>query len=374
MDKTIIEYFLGLIKIDSESKNEKAVAEKLEKDLEELGAEVLFDNAHQRTGGNVGNLYAYIPGSINKPPILFCAHMDTVKPGNGINPQLKDGLITSDGTTILGGDDKSGIAEIIWAIKELKESGEKHAPVEILFTISEEIGLLGAKYLDYSMIRSKIGYALDGHRVACLNICAPSQNSIKLVVRGKESHAGAAPEKGINAIRVAAEAISAMPMGRIDSETTCNVGIIKGGKATNIVPNEVSIEAEARSHSKDKLEKITAEICQVFKDTVKKFQVEKYKAAVEIKVHEEYQAFRLNENAEVVVLAKDAAEKLDIEFKTEIGGGGSDANIFNQHGLQMAVAGTGMDKVHTVDECIKISEIEIGAKWVLKIIHAYSNK
>ncbi|MBL7149069.1 MAG: M20/M25/M40 family metallo-hydrolase [Candidatus Cloacimonetes bacterium] len=372
MDNTIIEYFLSLIKIDSESKNEKAVAEKLEKDLKELGAEVLFDKAQLKTGGNVGNLYAYIPGSINKPPILFCAHMDTVKPGNGINPQIKDGLITSDGTTILGADDKSGITEIIWAIKELKESGEKHAPVEILFTISEEIGLKGAKHLDYSLIRSKTGYALDSHQVGRLSIGAPSQNSLKFVVRGKESHAGVAPEKGINAIRVAAEAIAAMPDGRIDSETTCNVGIIKGGKATNVVPNEVIIEAEARSHNKDKLKKVSDEMCQAFREVVKKFQVGKYKAEVEIKVKEEYQAFRLNEKAEVVVLAKDAAEKLDIEFKTEIGGGGSDVNIFNQHGLLMAVAGSGMDKVHTVDECIKISELEIGAKWMLEIIREYS--
>ncbi len=374
MDNTIIEYFLSLIKIDSESKNEKAVAEKLEKDLKELGAEVLFDKAQLKTGGNVGNLYAYITGSINKPPILFCAHMDTVKPGNGINPQIKDGIITSDGTTILGADDKSGITEIIWAIKELKESGEKHAPVEILFTISEEIGLQGAKHLDYSLIRSKTGYALDSHHVGRLSIGAPSQNSLKFVVRGKESHAGVAPEKGINAIRVAAEAIAAMPDGRIDSETTCNVGIIKGGKATNVVPNEVIIEAEARSHNKDKLKKVSDEMCQAFREVVKKFQVGKYKTEVEIKVKEEYQAFRLNEKAEVVVLAKDAAEKLDIEFKTEIGGGGSDVNIFNQHGLQMAVAGTGMDKVHTVDECIKISELEIGAKWILEIIRGYSNK
>lgn len=372
MDNTITEYFLNLIKIDSESKNEKTVAEKLEKDLKELGAEVLFDKAQLKTGGNVGNLYAYIPGSINKPPILFCAHMDTVKPGNGINPQIKDGIITSDGTTILGADDKSGISEIIWAIKELKESGEKHAPVEILFTISEEIGLLGAKHLDYSLIRSKTGYALDSHQVGRLCIGAPSQNSIKIVVHGKESHAGAAPEEGINAIRVAAEAISIMPQGRIDNETTCNVGIIKGGKATNIVPNEVIIEAEARSHNKDKLKKVTDEMCQAFREAVKKFQLGEHKAEVEINVREEYQAFLLNEKAEVVVLAKDAAEKLGIEFKTEIGGGGSDVNIFNQHGLQMAVAGTGMDKVHTVDECIKTSELEAGAKWVLEIIRKYS--
>jgi tripeptide aminopeptidase len=208
--------------------------------------------------------------------------------------------------------------------------------------------------------------------VGHLAIGAPSQNSIKFIVHGKEAHAGAAPEEGINAIRVAAEAISIMPQGRIDSETTCNIGIINGGKATNIVPNEVIIEAEARSHDKDRLKKITDEMCQAFQKTVEKFKLGEYKAKVEIKVHEEYQAFCLNENAEVVVLAKNAAERSGIEFKTEIGGGGSDVNIFNQHGLQMAVAGTGMDKVHTVDEYIKTSELETGAKWMLEIIREYS--
>ena len=372
MDKSVIEYFMNLVKIDSESRHEKAIAERLVKDLKDLGAEIKFDNANKNTGGDVGNLYAFFPGKIEKKPILFCAHMDTVKPGIDINPQIKDSRIVSDGTTILGSDDKSGIVEIMWAIKELQESGEETAPVEVLFTISEEIGLLGAKYLNYSFIKSEIGYALDSHHVGQISIGAPSQNSIKFIVRGKESHAGVAPEKGINAIKVAAEAIVAMPIGRIDSETTCNIGLIAGGKATNIVPNEVVINAEARSHSPQKLQDITEKMSKAFQEAVAKHEIDGFKASVEIEVNEEYQAFRLSEDDEAVKLAKVASENIGLTFKGEIGGGGSDVNIFNQYGLKMAVAGSGMDKVHTVDECIEISELENGVKWVKEVIRIYS--
>ena len=163
-----------------------------------------------------------------------------------------------------------------------------------------------------------------------------------------------------------------MPLGRIDSETTCNIGIISGGKATNIVPNEVIIKAEARSHSPQKLQDITERMSNVFKDVVDRHEIDGFKASVEIEVNEEYQAFRLSEDDEVVKLAKAASENIGLNFKGEIGGGGSDVNIFNQHGLKMAVAGSGMDKVHTFDECIEISELENGVKWVKEVIRIYS--
>jgi len=374
MEKTVIEYFINLVQIDSEARFEKATSEKLSRDLVELGAEVKFDNANEKTGGNVGNLYAYFPGKIDKKPILFCAHMDTVKPGNGIKPQIKDDKIITDGSTILGSDDKSGIAEIIWAIKELRETGEETAPVEVLFTISEEIGLLGAKYLDYTMIKSETGYALDTHKVGEISIAAPAANRIKYIVRGKKAHAGAAPEKGINAIRIASEAIAVMPMGRIDAETTCNVGSISGGDATNIVPNEVIIKAEVRSHNPQKLNEITNQMNSALQDAAAKYEVDNFKASVEIDLNHEYQSFRLSEDDEVVQLAKKASENLGLPYKGEISGGGSDVNVFNQNGLKMAVAGTGMDKVHTVDECIEISDLENGVKWVKEIIRLHSKK
>ncbi|HPR18250.1 MAG TPA: M20/M25/M40 family metallo-hydrolase [Candidatus Cloacimonadota bacterium] len=374
MEQTVIEYFLNLIKIDSESKNEKATAEKLSNDLRAMGAEIKFDNAHEKVGGNVGNLYAFFPGKIEKTPLIFCAHMDTVKPGNGIKPQIKDDIIVSDGSTILGSDDKSGIAEIIWGIKALQESDYPYAPLELLFTISEEIGLLGAKNVDYSLLQGKIGYAMDGHEVGKIYIGAPSQKTMKFVVHGKESHAGIAPEKGINAIKVAADALAAMPSGRIDFETTCNVGLISGGKATNIVPNEVVVEAEARSHNSAKLENLVQRMIDAFQTAVTKYEVDGVQAKVEIEVQDEYQNFRLTDDDEAVILAKQAAKNLAIPYEGIIGGGGSDVNMFNKHGMKLAVGGTGMEHVHTVKEQIRCSDLELSARWVSEIITLYSEK
>ncbi|HNX01236.1 MAG TPA: M20/M25/M40 family metallo-hydrolase [Candidatus Cloacimonadota bacterium] len=373
IQKNVVDYFLSLITISSESKNEKNVAEKLFLDLKELGLQPVFDKAYEMTGGNCGNLYAYLPGSIQKPPMLLCAHMDTVSPGNDIKPVVENGIIHSDGTTVLGSDDKSGIAEIMLAIKELKDSGEAHAPIELLFTISEEIGLLGAKYLDYSLLKSKFGYALDAHHVGEFMVGAPSQNSLEFKVHGKEAHAGVAPEMGINAIQVAAEAIAAISWGRIDFETTCNVGIINGGNATNVVPNMVQIRGEVRSHSMKKLTDLTQQIVNTFQETVDKYEVNGHKARFEANVHNEYHSFFFENEEPVVELAIQAARKIGVPVRTIKGGGGSDANIFNGKGISVIAVGTGMDKVHTVEECIEVSELENGTKWVKELIRTYSN-
>ncbi len=370
----IVDYFLSLVKIDSESKEEKNVALKLADDLKKMGAEVKFDNANEKTGGNIGNLYAYFKGNLEKEPILFCAHMDTVTPGKNIKPVIKDGIIFSDGTTILGSDDKSGIAEIVWAIKTLQEENADLPPIEVLFTISEEIGLLGAKYLDYSMIKSKFGYAFDSHRIGEIVLGAPYQNSMEYIVYGKESHAGAAPELGINAVKISAEAITKMPLGRIDEETTSNIGIIEGGRATNIVPAKVIMKAEARSRNLDKLNDVTQKMSDALLETAKKYVLGEYKAKVDIKVEREYDAFLIPEDDNTVILAKEAAEKIGIEFTSAVGGGGSDANIFSAKGIKMLIAGSGMNKVHTKEEYIPIKDLEDGAKWIMEIIKLYAEK
>ena len=372
MESSIIDYFLPLIKINSESKNEEAIAIQLEKDLKMLGGEVQIDRANEKTGGNIGNVYAYFPGNINKDPILFCAHMDTVPPGNNVKPKILTDRITSDGTTILGSDDKSGIAQIIWAIKTIKESEIEHAPIEVLFTISEEIGLLGAKNLDYTILKSKLGYALDSHTTCEIVVAAPSQINMKYTIHGKEAHAGVNPEEGLNAIKIAADAISKMPSGSIDKETTCNIGVIKGGKATNIVPNLIIIEAEARSHNQNTLHELVDSMSNILRDTVKKYKIEDFQAKVDIEIEESYEAFHFKHDSPVVQLAIQANNNLGIPAKTSIGGGGSDANIFNKKGLSVAVIGTGMRKVHTLDEYILISDLELGAKWVEEVIKIYS--
>jgi tripeptide aminopeptidase len=372
MNNKIEEYFISLVTIDSESKNELGVARKLQADLEELGAIVSFDNAQEKTGGNCGNLYAFVDGNIEKEPILFCAHMDTVQPGNGVKPSIINGKIITDGMTVLGADDKSGIAEIVWALKELKAQKIEHAPIEILFTVCEEIGLLGAKYADYSRLKSSIGFALDSHQVGGLTIGAPSQNSMKYTIHGLEAHAGVEPEKGISAIQIAGEAISKMELGRIDYETTCNLGTIQGGKASNIVPNEVQIKAEVRSHNQEKLDLITNKMTNIFQETTQKYKLENFQAKVIAKVVNEYHSFKLEETDEPIQLAKKASQSLGIHHVCNIGGGGSDANIFNSKGRKIAIAGTGMKGYHTVNESIYIEDLIKGSAWILEVIKEYS--
>ncbi len=370
MQHDVISYFMHLVRIDSESLNERAVADILKKDLESIGATVEEDDCHKQTGGNAGNIYAYLPGNVDKSPILFCAHMDTVKPGKGIKPRIENGTIYSDGTTILGSDDKSGVAEIMVALKRIVDSGTDHAPVEILFTVSEEIGLLGAKGFDKSRLKSAFGFALDSHQVGELLIGAPSQNSYKAVVHGVEAHAGVEPEKGLNAIRIASEAIAAMPMGRIDFETTCNLGIINGGEATNIVPNKVCLYGEARSHNPAKLERVCKDIVHALESTVARYAEQG--ARLEMKCEKEYEAFRVNENDPVVKMAIKALQNLEIPYQAVVGGGGSDANIISAIGLPMIITGTGMDKVHTVHENIKTDQLLKGTAFIEELVRVYS--
>jgi tripeptide aminopeptidase len=372
MHDDVVSYFLRLVAIDSESGNERGMIDALKLDLADLGADIHEDDCNRTTDGNAGNLYAYLPGRINKAPILFCAHVDTVTPGKGVKARVKGDKIVSDGTTILGGDDKSGIAEIIIALRRIQKSNKDHAPIEILFTVSEEIGLLGAKGFDKTKLKAAFGYALDTHRVGDLVTGAPSQNSFSATFFGKEAHAGVEPEKGLNAIRIAAEAIAAMPMGRIDFETTCNVGKISGGNSTNIVPNSVTIKGEARSHNPQKLERVCADIQKAIETTVARYQSEHASAQGEFNCKNEYKAFNIPDTAEVVRCAQSALRKLDIPFTTGKGGGGSDANILNAFGISTIITGTGMDKVHTVDECIEIDQLRQGADFVVELINTYS--
>jgi tripeptide aminopeptidase len=368
---SVIDYFLSLVQIDSESRTEAAIAEKIASDLTAMGAEVWFDRAGEKAGGSVGNLHARFPGTRAGEPVLFCAHMDTVVPGIGVKPKFDGDYIVTDGTTVLGGDDKAGIAEIIYGIKALQESGEAYPPVEILFTICEEIGLLGAKYADLSRTQSKIGYALDTQTVGDLSVGAPSQDSIKIVIHGKASHAGVAPEKGVSAIQVAGTAISRLQLGRIDHETTCNLGIIQGGRATNIVAETVEIHGEARSHDPAKLKAVVDTICKTFRDTATEFRVGDFTASAGIEVHREYEAFHQPETEPVTRIAAQALRNLGYNPRIERGGGGSDANIISRQGVAMIVVGCGMERYHTTEERIRTADLEAGSKLVAEIIRLH---
>jgi tripeptide aminopeptidase len=294
--------------------------------------------------------------------------MDTVSPGKGIKPVIKDGVIYSDGTTVLGGDDKAGIAAILEAIETVIEKGIPHGDIEVVFSIYEEGGLYGAKNLDYTKLKAKKGFVLDsGGNPGEIIIQGPAQNKIYAKFIGKEAHAGVAPENGISAIQMAAEAISNMKLLRIDEETTANIGVISGGEATNIVTKEVKIQGEARSLSDEKLQKQTEHMVKCCEEAAQKFG-----GRVEVEVDHSYGAFKVEEDAEIVQKVKEACRNIGLEPYTTSSGGGSDTNILNANGIVAVNLGIGERKPHTVEEHIHIKDLENAARLVLEIIKVHA--
>jgi tripeptide aminopeptidase len=366
--------FLDLVKIDSHSREEKDVAQYISARLHSLGVETTMDDAAEKIGGNCGNLLARLTGPLagKVEPILFCAHMDTVVPGKGVKPVEEHGIFRSSGDTILGADDKSGVAVMLELAHVLKENNLRFGEIELLFTVAEEIGLLGAKNFDTSALKSKRGYFLDSEFVNAISIGAPSAYRMTYRVHGQEAHAGIAPEKGLSAILVAAKAIQGMPLGRIDSETTSNVGSIEGGSATNIVPKLVTIRAEARSHNAQKLETQVTVMRQAFNRAIEATSIivdgQTIKARIEEIHNLEYQAFRVPESSRTFQLAAKAGADLGMKMVTEVSGGGSDANVFNAIGIESVVLGTGMMDPHTVKEYLNFEDMLNAAKLVVNMV------
>jgi tripeptide aminopeptidase len=357
--------FMELVAITSPSRGEREIADVLKKKLVAAGLQVEEDNAGEKIGGTAGNLIARLPGNVpGAPCIMLSAHMDSVAPCAGIVPQLQDGVITSQGDTILGSDCKSGIVPILEALRRIQEENLPHGEVVVALTVSEEAGLLGAKNIDPKKIQADFGYALDGGGVpGVITTMAPGQNRVEIIVNGKTAHAGIAPEEGINAIVLAGKALAIIPQGRIDVETTCNVGIIKGGVATNIVPDRVEITAEVRSRNMEKLKKVTDEIVDVFSRIAAEGG-----GNAEIAVTKTYEPFVLPDDSMAVLTAVRAAKTLALATRLEATGGGSDVNFFNLYGVPSAILGTGMSKVHTKDEYILEEHLYQTAEWTLALL------
>ena len=364
---------LELVQIDSVSRKERDVAERIKQICEEMGAEVEIDDAGEKVGGNTGNVIARFAGTIaDAEPIMMSAHMDTVVPGEGVKPVVEGDIIRTDGTTVLGGDDKSGVAVIIETIRCLHEQSIPHAPIDAVFSICEEVGLLGAKHLDLSKVRAKYGLVFDSDDPGFLFTKGPSANHFEFKIFGLESHAGVAPESGISAIRVAAEAIAAMKLGRIDDVTTANIGVIRGGEATNIITNLVTLRGEARSLDEDKLNAQTEHMIKCLTDAAEKCEVTvegvTTKGRVESQVTREYYAMDVPDSSRVVQLVLGAASRMNLEVKTLASGGGCDANIFNRKGIECANLGTGMRAIHTVKEWLDVKDMYASAEMTLEIM------
>jgi tripeptide aminopeptidase len=364
---------LELVQIDSVSREERDVAQRIKAYCEELGAEVFIDGAGEAVGGNSGNVIARFPGTIPEAePIMMSAHMDTVVPGRGVKPIVEGDIIRTDGSTVLGGDDKSGCAVIIETIRSLQEQSIPHAPIDAVFSICEEVGLLGAKHLDMSKVRARYGIVFDSDDPGFLFTKGPSANHFEFRIYGLESHAGVAPEYGISAIRIAAEAISQMKLFRIDEETTANIGVIRGGEATNIITNFVMLKGEARSLDDGKLEAQTAHMVRCLEDAAAKYEVTvegvTTKARVESDVTREYYAMDVSDDSRVVKLVIEAAARMGLKVETMASGGGCDANIFNKRGIECANLGTGMRAIHTVKEWLDVKDMYASAEMTLEIM------
>lgn len=360
----LLNEFLELVRIDSFAGNERKIADRIIGKLTALDLEVNEDGAGKTISGNAGNIIAKLPGTEQKPTILFCAHMDRVSPGYGIKPIVENGIISSEGPTILAADDVAGIAAVLEAIRTIKDNDIPHGDIEIVFTIAEEGGLYGAKALDTSKLSADFGYFLDSNGpVGTIINQAPSHQNLDITFHGKTAHAGIEPEKGINAILVAATAISGMKIGRIDDETTANVGTIEGGVATNIVPDQCCIKCEVRSASPQKLSSQVEHMVDTAKKAAGKFDTD-----VDFDITDCYQAFFIPQSDEVVDLASKAASSIGLSPDVKKTGGGSDASIVNAKGIPSVVLGLNYKDVHTTKESMAVKDLVKATEYVVAIV------
>jgi tripeptide aminopeptidase len=366
----LTDLFMEMCRVNTPARKEKALVDIIQPQLEALGLQCVRDNANSVTGGDCGNLIATLSGNVSgAPSIFFSSHFDTVEPNPNLKIVIDDGMIRSDGTSILGADDKGGMAPIIEAMRAICEESIPHGEVQLLLTVSEEIGLLGAHHIDRSLISARMGFVLDtGPPVGTVVYTAPTQDTLDITIVGRPAHAGFEPEKGISAIQVAARAIERMRLGRIDAETTSNVGIIQGGQATNVVCPEVKMRAEARSRDGAKLRNQVQHMMDTLHGAAGEFG-----ADVDVKINHMYDTYSLAHESDVIRLAQTAARGLGLETGLRAAGGGSDANVFNGMGIPTCVLGTGMRNIHTHEECIHTDDLVRSANWVVEIIKAAAN-
>jgi tripeptide aminopeptidase len=369
--------FLELVRISSVSKREGNVAKRLTTILEGMGATVEVDDAGDKIGSDTGNLVARFPGTApDVAPFLLCGHMDTVPPADNVRPVVDGDVIRTDGTTVLGGDDKSGIVAILETVRLLRERRIPHGPVDVLFTICEELGLIGAKHFDVGRLRARTGLVLDCDGVHELITRAPAANRMQFTVHGLEAHAGLAPEQGISAVQVAAEAIAAMRLGRVDAATTANVGRIEGGLASNIIPNRVVLRAETRSLTLEALEAQTRHMLECFERAASRRSVtvagKTTTARVEARVERDYEPLSVPDDTRIVRLVRGAAERLSKPFKTRSTGAASDANVFSGRGVEVANLGCGMRQIHTVDEWVDVNDMVATTELLVETVRLHA--
>lgn len=361
----LVKTFTDLVRIDSESKNEIDVAIYIKNKLKRLGISYKIDSSKELTKSNHGNIIATLGKNKKYPTILLSSHMDTVTNGKSIKPIIKKNYITSDGRTILGADDKSGLAIILETLEVLKKSKLKHCNIEIAITTCEEIGLLGARYLDYKLLKAKEGIVLDSTSPERLVFKGPSSDYFNITIKGIEAHSGINPEHGLSSIAISAEIITKMKTGRINKNTTINIGRINGGSVVNIVPGQTEIMCEIRSHSERKIKSELSKIKKTLTAANKKYKKINKNFNASIKVNRIYNSINIPKN--IFIIKSILSTCKDFNYKVDLveTGGGADANFFVQNGINTVNLGTGMREFHTTKEKLILKEFYQSANIVL---------
>lgn len=364
---TVLDLFLELAAIASPPGSERPVADAVLAYLRELGVEADEDSCGPAIGSDMGNVYCRLPGGDGAgTPVFFCAHLDTVPPQGRIEPVVEDGVVRNAAGTILGADDKAAVAVMLEAARRLLAENRPHAGVELLFTPKEEVGLLGAEAFDHTRFEARLGYVYDmAASIGQIILGAPSQRTLKVRFHGRAAHAGMFPEEGRSAIAAAAHAIADLRLGRIDEETSANVGLITGGSAQNVTPEWCSFEAEVRSHDEAKLAEVVQEILDACA-----FAASVADCAVETEVSETCRGYRLRPDEPAVALAAEALRRSGFEVTTALTGGAADANIFNVRGLPCVNLANGMAAIHTSDEHVAVADLEAMVEVTLAIVEA----
>jgi tripeptide aminopeptidase len=364
---SILGLFLELCRIASPPGEERAVADRVVAELRGLGLEVEEDDAGAAIGSTIGNLLCRLPGRVEGgTPIFFCAHLDTVPPQGSLEPVVVDDVVRNAGGTILGADNKSAVVAVIEAARRIVTEGRAHAGVELLFTPKEEVGLLGAGAFEHTKLEAELGFVYDqAAPVGDVIMGAPYQRSMLVRFHGRPAHSGMVPEEGRSAIVAASKAIADLRLGRIDEETTANVGLVSGGSARNIVPEWCELEAEARSHDARKLAELVQEMLDTFA-----FAATVTECTLETEVSETYQGYRFKDSDPVVQLARTALERCGHEFVPTLTGGGADANVFNAKGLPCLNLANGMMQIHTADEHIAVADLDAMVEVTLALVDA----
>jgi tripeptide aminopeptidase len=350
----VLDLFVELAAVSSPPGEEREIADRVARYLRDCGLDPDEDDAGARIGSTAGNVYARLEPTAPGEPIFLCAHMDTVPPTDAIDPVVEDGVVRNARPTILGGDNKSAVAVMLDATRRLLAERRPHAGIELLFTPKEEVGLLGAGAFDHTRFAARVGYVYDqAAPIGDVILGAPSSQSLEITFHGRASHAGMYPDEGRSAIAAAARAIAELRLGRVDEETTANVGTITGGTAANIVPEWCTFVAEARSHDERKL----ADLVQEMQDAVT-FAAGVAECEVRTEARKSYRGYRFRRDDLAVRLASDALARAGHEPRYGLSGGAADANVFNERGLQCVNLANGMAEIHTPDEHIAVADLE----------------